>query len=277
MINEHLGGVECRSPLHSPPSLRRMARSGAPAPAQMRRGHPAPLPLRSAAGHFWCAAARRALAPLRPRARPAARAGPFASLRASRPAGPPLAGPWPAAFVPRRLARPIGPCRRPPLGRLLPPAPLAAALAAARAGSGRPVLALAASLALGLLRARCARPPRRCGLALPPGAARPARGPPSAAPLGLRFACPRGSRRGAARGASPRSFSAPVPPASGGWGSPPAGGVGACRRRSTKQCRYAPPRLRRAAYMRAATLPHLHHQPQSLSASAYSIVTSARS
>lgn len=141
--------------------------------------------------------ARRALASLRPAARPAARSAPCARLRASRPAGPPLAAPWPAAVVPRRLARPTGPCRRPSRRRPgCPPPPRFAGCCGprrlGRARSGGP-----------WARPLPARPLARLG---PRSAAASPVGPPRLRP---RWAPPPGPPPGAPSPRPPRSGSCP--------------------------------------------------------------------
>ena len=245
----------------------RSARAGAPAPALMRRGHPVPLPLRSCAapGHSRYARARRPPALRLPPSGP----GAAARRRCRRPAV--ASGLRPGAFgavggsVPRRLARPVGACARPPLGRLPPPVRLAAARAAARPGSG-------GLRSPGWLRSPlgCSGLPLRVALRAaagsrrPPWAARPRPGPPLRRPAGAALRLPsRLPPGGLWRGCAPLC-SAPGPPASGGLGFAACGRRGAALAamrlpalRHTKRRRYAPPRLRRSAYMRTAALSHL--------------------
>ena len=216
-----------------------------------------------------------------PAPRPACRPGwPLRVAAGFASRGPATGGPLARRLRPsaaRSACRPL-----PPPAARAAPAPRAPRCGP-RCGAGRlgwPALALSAALALGLLRARCACPSRRCGLSLPPWAARPARGPPSAAPLGLRFACPRGSRRGASCGAAPRFFG-PRPPGVGGVARRLRAAFAACAALAPSAQVYkaaslasAAPPLSIHAIRSALAYPH---EPQSLSASAYNIVTSGRS
>lgn len=269
MINEHQGGEVCRSPTsppskdglrigpgRAPPRILRGTRPGCSAAAAAASEHSgllAPVgPLRSAfrpPARLRCSL-RRCLRPgvapglrLPPAAAPAARAGPrrgplgLACRRLRSPAA--QAAPAPR---PPRCGSGCGPARRGPSSR-----------------------GAVLRVALGLLRARCARPPRRCGLPSALSPARCGRGPPSAAPAGaarrlrrrLPFAAP---PRGLWRGFAPLS-QAP---------GPAAGGVGAAAAAAWLPCgsRAAPPLAYKAslrsrpakagpAYMRTATLSHL--------------------
>ena len=258
MINEHQGGEVCRSPTsppsrdglrigpgRAPPRILRGTRPGCSAAAAAAAEHSgllAPVgPLRSAfrpPARLRCSL-RRCLRPgvapglrLPPAAAPAARAGPrrgplgLACRRLRSPAA--QAAPAPR---PPRCGSGCGPARRGPSSR-----------------------GAVLRVALGLLRARCARPPRRCGLPSALSPARCGRGPPSAAPAGaarrlrrrLPFAAP---PRGLWRGFAPLS-QAPGP-AAGGVGSPLRrrgclAAAGRLRRWYTKR-RYAqgPPRRAR--------------------------------
>ena len=220
MINEHQGGEVCRSPTsppskdslrigpgRAPPRILRGTRPGCSAAAAAASEHSgllAPVgPLRSAfrpPARLRCSL-RRCLRPgvapglrLPPAAAPAARAGPrrgplgLACRRLRSPAA--QAAPAPR---PPRCGSGCGPARRGPSSR----------------GAGLRV-------ALGLLRARCARPPRRCGppcggggplgcSVRPSRPIRPAPGPPCLAPVpsgrGWALRAPRGS---SARGAAGR-------------------------------------------------------------------------
>lgn len=159
------------------------------------------------------------------------------------PVGPLRSGFRPPALAPLRFAAAVGPpslrgfARRPWRRRcaVAVPAPacwlgLSAPALARRSGGSRPPSAsLRSALRRGPARAACARPvgcarpwaapgsrcaspcaPLRAPAALP-GRLGLGRGPPSAAPLGLRCACPRGSRRGACGGAAPRFLRPPAP------------------------------------------------------------------
>lgn len=245
MNNEHLGGGECRSPLPSPLEA---APEGASIAAVQPRGIPSlalPLARRFRGGLRPCSLGTGrgpgppafAAGPPRPDAPVQLRCfGAFRYARARRPpllrlppVGPGSAGasPLPSArrrfgASPRRLWRrrrqrpsppgsAFGACARPPLRRLPPPGPLAPARAAARAGSLRLRSPGWARSPLGCCGLAPVALRAAAGFRCPPGAARLGRGPPSAAPLGLRFACRRGSRRGASGGASPRSSRPPAP------------------------------------------------------------------
>lgn len=287
MINEHQGGEVCRSPTsppskdglrigpgRAPPRILRGTRPGCSAAAAAASEHSgllAPVgPLRSAfrpPARLRCSL-RRCLRPgvapglrLPPAAAPAARAGSrrgplgLACRRLRSPAA--QAAPAPR---PPRCGSGCGPARRGPSSR-----------------------GAVLRVALGLLRARCARPPRRCGLPSALSPARCGRGPPSAAPAGaarrlrrrLPFAAP---PRGLWRGCAPLS-QAPGP-AAGGVGRR-CGGVAALRQLggsaagiqsvATLKARQGGPGIHANRYALAS--PH----SQSLSAKAYSNVTSGRS
>ena len=262
-------------PGRAPPRILRGTRPGCSAAAAAASEHSgllAPVgPLRSAfrpPARLRCSL-RRCLRPgvapglrLPPAAAPAARAGPrrgplgLACRRLRSPAA--QAAPAPR---PPRCGSGCGPARRGPSSR-----------------------GAVLRVALGLLRARCARPPRRCGLPSALSPARCGRGPPSAAPAGaarrlrrrLPFAAP---PRGLWRGFAPLS-QAPGPAAGGGLGRR-CGGVAALRQLggsaagiqsvATLKARQGGPGIHANRYALAS--PH----SQSLSAKAYSNVTSGRS
>lgn len=264
----------------------RSARAGAPAPALMRRGHPVPLPLRSCAAPGHCGMLAP-VGPLRSGFRPPA----LAPLRVAAAVGPPsLRGFAPAPLAPSAaaslaawlglsapaLARRSG-GSRPPSASLRP----ALRRVPARAACARPVGCARPWAAPG---SRCASPcaPLRAPAALL-GRLGLGLGPPSAAPLGLRCACPRGSRRGASGGAAPRSSRPPAPRRRGvwirrlraAWGcSRSHAPVGAAAYKAASLCSAPASPVGIHASRCALASPH---PPHSLSARAYSAVTSGRS
>ena len=243
-------------PGRAPPRILRGTRPGCSAAAAAASEHSgllAPVgPLRSAfrpPARLRCSL-RRCLRPgvapglrLPPAAAPAARAGPrrgplgLACRRLRSPAA--QAAPAPR---PPRCGSGCGPARRGPSSR-----------------------GAVLRVALGLLRARCARPPRRCGLPSALSPARCGRGPPSAAPAGaarrlrrrLPFAAP---PRGLWRGFAPLS-QAPGPAAGGGWVAAAAAwlpcGSWAAPPLVYKASLRSRPAKAGPAYMRTATLSHL--------------------
>ena len=288
MINEHLEGEVCRSPT-SPPSKDSLRIGPGRAPPRILRGTRPGCSAAAAAASEHKVVCSRPSAPcappsaLRPGSavRCAAASGP-ASLRGcacrlrrhQRPAPVPVAA---------RLAWPIGACARPPLRRLPPPVRRAAGRAAARPGAGPARAALCCGSPLGCsglaalaLRAAAGSPPPCLRLA--------AAGAPPPPPLrGLRggcaAACPSRLRRGAFGGAAPR-FLRPPAPRLGGLGRR-CGGVAALRQLggsaagiqsvATLKARQGGPGIHAIRYALAS--PH----SQSLSAKAYSNVTSGRS
>lgn len=166
------------------------------------------------------------------------------------------------------LARPVGACARPPLGRLPPPVRLAAVRAAARSGSGGLRSPGWLRSPLGCSGLAALRPPRRCGLPLPSlGGSASAGAPPPPPRWGcaaLALAAPAGGPLAGLRPAS----SGPRPPGVGGVG------LAACGRRwllsqqsALRRCGIQSgvallrPGFAGPAYMRAAALSHLltHH------------------
>ena len=276
MINEHQGGEVCRSPT-SPPSRDGLRIGPGRAPPRILRGTRPGCSAAAAAAseHKWSARARRPPALRLPPSGPASLWGCACRLRRHQ---------WPAPVpVAARLAWPVGACARPPLRRLPPPVRRAAGRAAARPGAGPARAALCCGSPLGCsglaplaLRAAAGSPPPCLRLA--------AAGAPPPPPLrGLRggcaAACPSRLRRGAFGGASPR-FLRPPAPRLGGLGRR-CGGVAALRQLggsaagiqsvATLKARQGGPGIHANRYALAS--PH----SQSLSAKAYSNVTSGRS
>lgn len=263
MINEHLGGVECRSPLHSPawPAAGTRPPDG---------GHPSALSVRCLRQLPDISVCSRPSAPCAPASarRPRLRC----ACRCRRPAVaaglrlPPLAAP--SAPVGSRRGPPASACRRlrSPAARAAPaPRP---ARCAPRCGAGRLAgLRSPRSLARPPLAAGCAALALRCRRAPSgPWAARPGPGPPLRRPFGAALRLPSrlppgGLRRGCAPLLRP-----PAPRRRGGW----AAAAAALRlRRCSIQSRASLVAIGSAdrAHMRAADAP-ASHPPASLSASA---------
>ena len=243
-------------PGRAPPRILRGTRPGCSAAAAAAAEHSGMLapvgPLRSAfrpPARLRCSL-RRCLRPgvapglrLPPAAAPAARAGPrrgplgLACRRLRSPAA--QAAPAPR---PPRCGSGCGPARRGPSSR-----------------------GAVLRVALGLLRARCARPPRRCGLPSALSPARCGRGPPLRRPCGgCAAAAPplalRGSAAGPLAGLRP-AFSGPRPRGWGGWVAAAAAwlpcGSWAAPPLVYKASLRSRPAKAGPAYMRTATLSHL--------------------